>query len=193
MTFKNIPDWVLKNDVPGWLIDGDLIALYQLASNLSENNIIVEIGSLHGKSAVQMARSTSASIYCFDLWGGRSNSSDGLERINDLETFQSFTKEYPNIKPKRVNNSPDSADWGEQLVDLVFIDALHANPSDWKLIEYWMPKIKKGGILCGHDFFQGPPEKIAFPDVNENVAKLEKILDQKVKIYEHSLIWSFKI
>jgi hypothetical protein len=187
-------NFVNKNDVPGWLFNGDLIALGQLASNLSENNIIVEIGSLHGKSAVQMAKSTTASIYCFDLWDGRSIlSGDGFERINDLETFQSFTKEYPNIKSKRVNKSPNSADWGEQLVDLIFIDAAHSNPSDWELIEYWMPKIKKGGILCGHDFFQGPPEKIAFPDVNENVAKLEKILDQKVKIYEHSLIWSFKI
>jgi len=201
MLFNNkIPKWVLENDTPGWLQPGDLMALYLLSSSLSENSIIIEIGSLYGKSAVQLAKSApTATIYCFDFWQGWEIApADGITRINVLETFKSFTKDYPNINSKQLTESPHGAEWGNQLVDMVFVDADHHNPADWEIIEYWMPKIKKGGILCGHDYYWGTDIPIPFPDVNENIDKLEKMLDQKVTTYNTldiggSSVWSFRV
>ena len=37
-------------------------------------------------------------------------------------------------------------------VDLVFIDADHREEGVIRDIEAWRPKIREGGILCGHDF-----------------------------------------
>jgi predicted O-methyltransferase YrrM len=36
--------------------------------------------------------------------------------------------------------------------DLIFIDADHETESVLKDIDSWYPKLKKGGIICGHDF-----------------------------------------
>jgi predicted O-methyltransferase YrrM len=197
---NELPEWVLNNNIPGFLTPADLKALYQLASSLSENSIIVEIGSLYGKSAVQLARSApNSTINCFDFWQGwQIAPDDGITRINVLETFKSFTKDYTNIKAKQITHSPNGAEWGNQLVDMVFIDADHHNPADWEIIEYWMPKIKKGGILCGHDYDGRVDCEPAFPDVNENIDRLEKMLDQNVTTYNTldiggSSVWSFRV
>ena len=41
----------------------------------------------------------------------------------------------------------------DSSVDFVFIDADHKYESVKKDIESWWPKIKKGGIISGHDYF----------------------------------------
>jgi predicted O-methyltransferase YrrM len=187
-----IPCWVLENKVPGWINDGDLIALYLLASGLPKNSIIVEVGSLFGKSAVQIAKSApSSSVYCFDLWNGYFTSgSDDINRYNNIETFQFFTKDYLNIKPIKIKKSPDSAEWGDDPIDMIFLDTSHHNPSDWEIIEYWINKLNHNGLLCGHDYQdENPP----WPDVYENVKKLEKMLGKTVTTYNKSTVWSFKI
>jgi len=76
---------------------------------------------------------------------------------------------------------------------MIFIDTLHKNPSDWDTIEYWMIRLKQGGILCGHDYYTIERDGfVSFPDVNENVSRLEKLLEQPVTLYQWSSIWSFK-
>jgi|WetSurSiteA1Bulk_404760.scaffolds.fasta_scaffold11875_4 predicted O-methyltransferase YrrM len=39
-------------------------------------------------------------------------------------------------------------------LDLTFIDADHGYESVKEDIKLWMPKIRKNGILCGHDYHQ---------------------------------------
>ena len=196
MMDSEFPDWVLENNIPGFLSFPDLKALYKLSSSLPENSIIVEIGSLHGKSSVQLARSSPTStVYCFDFWNGHhiKLTPDGpFKRQNTIKNFKFFTQNYPNIKPKQITVSPHGAEWGDQLVDMVFIDAEHINPSDWDIIEYWLPKIKKGGILSGHDYH------VEFPDVIENVRKLEKMLNQLVTTFNDigqngCSVWCFRV
>ena len=45
-----------------------------------------------------------------------------------------------------AQNVPDSS------LDFVFIDALHTYEGVKEDLQAWMPKIKKGGFLSGHDF-----------------------------------------
>ena len=37
-------------------------------------------------------------------------------------------------------------------LDLVFIDALHDYDNVRIDIERWLPKVRKGGVICGHDY-----------------------------------------
>lgn len=40
----------------------------------------------------------------------------------------------------------------ESGLDFAFIDADHSAVATWKDIQAWWPKIRPGGILCGHDY-----------------------------------------
>jgi precorrin-6B methylase 2 len=64
--------------------------------------------------------------------------------------------------------------WDRGLVDLVFIDGDHTYSQVQKDIRLWLPHIKPGGILCGHDygFENWPGVKQAF---DEEMAEFERI------------------
>jgi len=40
----------------------------------------------------------------------------------------------------------------DQTVDFVFIDACHLYESTKQDINLWYPKVREGGVLCGHDY-----------------------------------------
>lgn len=42
--------------------------------------------------------------------------------------------------------------FANQSVDAVFVDADHSYDGVARDITAWLPKIKPGGVLCGHDF-----------------------------------------
>ena len=69
-------------------------------------------------------------------------------------------------------------------IDLFFLDASHTNPSDWEILEYFIPFIKTNGIICGHDY-----DENQFPDVVENLKKLELLFNTKVVLFKNSSIW----
>ncbi len=178
--------------IPGWLMDGDIDALVKLASHINKGTII-EIGSMHGKSAYAMATASNSTIYCLDFWYGNDViSEDKIWRKNSLEVFSSFIMECKNIIPKQIAMETEGKlDWN-MPIDMVFIDASHHNPNDWDLIEYWLPKIKKGGILCGHDYYTIEKHGIVhYPDINDNVRKLEERFGRPVSTFKDSCIWCF--
>ena len=48
----------------------------------------------------------------------------------------------------------DAAQWvGEGVLDFVFIDGNHQYDDVKQDIEDWAPKVRKGGILSGHDYY----------------------------------------
>jgi predicted O-methyltransferase YrrM len=185
-------DDLYNRQVPGWLGDGDVNVLYRLARTVPPGGTIVEIGSMHGKSACSIASvATDALIYCFDFWPGNDIiASDEIIRLNTIERFTEYTSRYPNIIPNKVSSNLDYG-WDKPQIDMFFIDAAHTNPTDWESIEYWLPHIKSGGVICGHDYYTVERSGTChYPDIIENVSRLEKLLNKKVKLYYRSCIWS---
>jgi len=45
-----------------------------------------------------------------------------------------------------------SRDFQNSSLDFVYIDANHSSESCYQDIIAWYPKLKSGGIICGHDF-----------------------------------------
>jgi hypothetical protein len=56
------------------------------------------------------------------------------------------------INPIRTDSVSASKMYADESLDAVFIDADHKYESVVADILSWMPKVKKGGILSGHDY-----------------------------------------
>jgi hypothetical protein len=140
----------------------------------------VEIGSWKGKSsafmAVELANSNkSIEFYCIDTWEG-SVEHKGIDNI-DLLYYQFILNMKPlakYYKPIRARSLEAASLFRDNSLDFVFIDASHEYEDVKKDIQTWLPKIKKGGVLAGHDYYLGydyfPGVKKA---VNECLSSLE--------------------
>jgi hypothetical protein len=195
-----------KESIRGWMTGYELTVLEAWASELPPYSSIVEVGSFYGRSAYCFAASVhpTSKIYCFDRWFNdvvdiRDNPDFGDEireangfpligMINSLDNFLNNVKDLNNIIPKQVQSSSE-INWElGKVIDLFFIDAAHHNPSDWEYITYWMPFVKSGGYICGHDYYTD----LQFPDINHNVGVLEEIYKTKVETYDGTSLWRIK-
>jgi tRNA A58 N-methylase Trm61 len=188
--------------IRGWLQEAELQVIESWAQSLPDNSHVIEMGSYYGRSTWCFAASIpkNSTLYCYDQWIGEiaeSLPNMSLETIrkngyplpddkNTYENFKENIKNFDNIKHKQVYDST-WIKWDGPDVDAVFIDIAHSNPIDWNYIQYWLPKIKKGGFICGHDY------NIGYSDVDANVHKLELILSNSVKTFEHGSLWKIVI
>jgi predicted O-methyltransferase YrrM len=190
------PEQIAHNlTIPGWFGKGDMKALSSLASTLT-NGTIIELGSMHGRSAYCLSMSSPTSkIFCLDYWSGwMCKTTDGVERSNSIETFKSYTSKCENVTPVQLFLDKKTEPLWEEPVDMVFIDTSHTNPDDWNVIEFWLPKIKKGGIICGHDYYTLEANgNVFYPDVVDNVRRLENMLNKEMTFHAESCMWSFVV
>jgi predicted O-methyltransferase YrrM len=179
------PAEIIHNEtIPGWMMPQELEQLDALASSIPPGGIIVEIGSLHGRSAYCFAKANPEStVHCVDVWQGNLAMTG---YINSTERFSEYVQDCPNIYPHKID-SQNPTFMLDEKIDLFFLDATHKNPSDWDYIQLWLPKIKAGGILSGHDY------NSSFPDVIDNVFLLTWHGYQRLPMLPNSAIWSFRI
>jgi len=140
-------------------------ALYEAAvGNFPSGSHFVEIGAYKGRSssylAVEIVNSgKNIKLDCIDSWDNEDfkrywNSQE--EGLGD-GVYKNFVR---NISPvrDRINvikgNSWETANlYKDNSLDFVFIDADHEYDSVYKDINAWLPKVKKGGLLSGHDYY----------------------------------------
>ena len=80
------------------------------------------------------------------------------------KTLKYYDIALKNLKPilNRIevikNDSvSESKKYDNGYFDIVYIDASHEYESVIKDIKHWLPKVKKGGIICGDDYVGGWP------------------------------------
>jgi hypothetical protein len=61
-------------------------------------------------------------------------------------------KNYPNCSLVRKTSAEALNDFEDESLDFVYIDANHDFPNFTFDIHNWLKKVKKGGIISGHDF-----------------------------------------
>lgn len=59
---------------------------------------------------------------------------------------------FPQYKFIRKYSVEAAQDFADESLDFVYIDANHSEPYVTQDIEAWAPKVKKGGIVAGHDY-----------------------------------------
>lgn len=188
------------NSILGFMLPNELNILSNIVADVPNNGKLVELGSLFGRTAVHWATvRPDIDILCIDdfvdnywddlLYPGRANRPLNHTHYKTYEMFLENTKEFSNISHMRCK-CPEGINYTGENIDLLFVDLGHVNPMDWESIEIFLPYIAPGGIICGHDY-----DPSLFPDVIENVTRLEKIYNTTATIFneEFNTIWSIRI
>ncbi len=147
----------------GGLGGNDIKTLYEmirdfLPSHPQKVYNIADVGCFTGMATIIFAngiRDRSGKIYAIDWFKGQENlsvSSDTFDikmvlednvRNNKLEDYVEVIKGLSVDVSKQFENN---------FFDIIFIDAFHSYKSVKADIGAWYPKLKIGGIMCGHDY-----------------------------------------
>lgn len=126
----------------------------------STGSHFVEVGSWKGKSAAYMAveivnSGKNIKFDCVDTWEG-SIEHTGMQEIVDGTLYETFISNISPVKevinPIRMESIKAAALYEDASLDFVFIDADHTYEGVKQDIIAWLPKLKNGGILAGHDY-----------------------------------------
>ena len=119
---------------------------------------IVEVGAWKGASTSYLAveaQHKKLRIDVVDTWSGSQEHKD-MSDIRENSLFGTFIDNLRPvinlINPIRTDSVSASKMYADESLDAVFIDADHRYQSVKADILAWMPKVKKGGILAGHDY-----------------------------------------
>lgn len=141
----------------------DQAALRQLIRRvLRPDCVMLEVGSWLGTGSTrvfieELSRVSGSRLICVDTWKGSPNVARHLEIVRTYDVFSTFRHNaesagggdlvLPMMMPSRTAASLMRDRW----LDLVFIDGDHSYTSTLADIIGWLPKVRPGGILAGHD------------------------------------------
>lgn len=138
--------------IEGWM-DNDELSF--LASEAEKCSLILEVGSWKGRSACALAANCPGIVICVDTWQGnlQANYASGLDR-EFLNSFLENTKPFKNIWPMPVDSmrAASMLAFIDVQFDMIFIDADHNYENVKAEILAFLPLLKSGGVLCGHDY-----------------------------------------
>jgi hypothetical protein len=121
----------------------------------------VEVGSWKGKSsafmAVEIANSNKEiDFYCVDTWEGSVEHQEYGELSELYNIFiENMRPVEPYYFPLKISSLSAVSKFRDKSLDFVFIDASHEYEDVKNDILAWIPKVKSGGILAGHDYYVG--------------------------------------
>lgn len=123
-----------------------------------ENLSMVEVGSYAGESSEVWAKTgLFKSILCVDTWKNGFDPKDAYTSSTaELaeKDFDLVAQRYPVIQKFKGGSAKAISALGiaDGSLDFVYIDANHEYEFVRSDIQTWLPKVRKGGILSGHDF-----------------------------------------
>ena len=141
--------------------------LYSEFVKLCQNDaIIVEVGSWKGRSTIYLAveifnSGKDIKLFAVDTWLGQLDLGihQDEEHVKNGTIYKLFVDNMKVVNdqkeivfPIRAESVKAAADFEDCSLDIVYIDASHNYEDVKKDIEAWLPKVKLGGILAGHDY-----------------------------------------
>ena len=157
--------------IHGWF---DYQGLYShLVFQSEAGSKFVEVGSWLGASTCYLAteaknRQKPMQIYAVDTWEGTPEDQVHIDLIRRIGGPDGMYNQFVShmqaggvgemITPMRMTSEEASKKFEDESVDFVFIDASHLYKDVKNDLKNWYPKVKRGGIIAGHDYVPGHPE-----------------------------------
>jgi predicted O-methyltransferase YrrM len=131
----------------------ELTFLQALALTVPDKGIAVELGSWHGRStiAIRDALPESASLFAVDMFSGNCLAAGAFDP-SELDRFQANTEGHGAIQAVIDESAAAATGFADGSIDMVFVDADHSYPAIRADLLAWAPKLKPGGLMCGHDW-----------------------------------------
>ena len=137
----------------------DFEEIYTSVGNaVNTGDTIVEIGCELGRSAAFMAvelqsRNVQPRFVCVDPFSRSDFKKHVPQAENHREAFESHIKPIRDTIIIVQENSVDAARlFATESVSFAFINSPNTSDHFRREIEAWLPKIKEGGVLAGHDY-----------------------------------------
>lgn len=126
---------------------------------LTQDVVVVEVGSWKGMSTSVIAKTVkpfNGKVFAVDHWQGNEGVPEH-EKAKGKDIFLTFRHNIKTlgvsevIYPLVMDSNTAVSIFKDESLDMVFIDADHRYSFVKKDIEMWLPKVKQGGIIAGHD------------------------------------------
>lgn len=152
---------VAGESADGWFTYPQLYS--EFIKDIPNDSIFVEVGSWKGKSTAYLGveiinSGKNIKCYAVDTWeGSLEHTDDPYVKTNRLyPLFLANIQQVSSVvSPIRKPSVEAAAEFEDGSIDIVFIDACHEYPCVRADIDAWLPKVKKGGIISGHDYYWG--------------------------------------
>jgi len=122
----------------------DLINRYNL------RGIGAEIGVKEGKFSRILHKSCLSKIYLVDPWLHYECGTDTVSQEEHDKRYEKVSKEFPHVF--RMTSAEACQVFEDGSFDFIYLDAVHTYDYIKQDLEIWFPKVRRGGILSGHDY-----------------------------------------
>jgi len=163
--------WPVTQVMSGKIRTGIWVAyhLFYYGKRIPEGGTYLELGSFMGGSLLCIYEATKLSgrsvnfiaIDSFEERLGSFSHQTWVDKgLTTEDWFHKFTNSIPRLNLIKCKTDDAKDKIKDNSVDLMFIDAGHSYEQVTKdLINYW-PKLKKDGILLGHDYRHKSPKAV---------------------------------
>lgn len=152
----------------------------------------VELGVRRGEfSAFLLQENPELCMSCVDLWGDDPSMDEKHPHENNYKIYRENIGPYEDRVFEYRMLLDDAAKIIAQMpvpksFDFVFIDATHTYAALKNDIERWLPLVRPGGLLCGHDFHPHFDNGGIIRAVNELTGPRENIsMEEAIKNRKH--------
>ncbi len=136
--------------------DADRGDLAKFIAEMGPNITGVEVGVAAGQySETLMKANPTMNLYGVDPWEPYNTYKDYVKKSTFsqlLADTHSRMDKYPTYHFVRKYSMDALSDFEDNSLDFVYIDANHSDPWVTQDITEWTKKVKKGGIVSGHDY-----------------------------------------
>lgn len=163
-----LPDGIrINRTIPRTMTMAGLHYLGRLARSVPEGGVILELGPLYGSSTWVLSQNShpTVTVYSVDTWASQEWIARRLPDAPPfgIDAFRHFVSDCPNVEPIQ-GMSPQVLEGWSREIDMFFDDATHGDPGFSANVNFALPFVKSGGILCGDDYASGWPDIIRVVD-----------------------------
>ena len=205
-------------DIKEAITEKEEVALTSLSGMVTTPKAtFVEVGSWKGHSASiigKVVRRNGGHLFCIDHWRGNIGTWN-IAEIKEKDIYSIFEHNlkalglWDCITPMRMDSLAASEKFEDDSIDFLFLDADHRYQPFMEDLKAWFPKVKAGGIICGHDcegYYSGAPQEIK-QQIDEHLAEdyinglyhpgvikgLHDFFDDDFSLVEDTRVWFKKV